>query len=173
MSESQKIADLLSDENIKVFTMSGVIYGIDKASIYVTPLTYEELDEVERGGVKGLCFHQMLGFDLDKTKPLSISIDPRWLISMVREIRRHRVTLRQMMETRAWWGKIPKPDQEAIDHITAAYQGGWISDFQLWDCLGHHDGPVSGQVAIRVYERLGFEPLTGYPLTRKQEKLDE
>jgi hypothetical protein len=117
----------------------------------------------------------MLGFDLDKTKPLSISIDPRWLISMVREIRQHRDRnhMRKAIENRDWWGKIPKPDQAAIDHITAAYRGGWISDFQLWDCLGHHEGPVSGQVAIRVYEELGFEPLTGYPLTRKQEKTDE
>jgi len=48
--------------------------------------------------------------------------------------------------------------------VKALYFDGHITDWQLWDVLGHHQSPIRFTQARQVYQYLGFRPHAGYPL---------
>lgn len=72
-------------------------------------------------------------------------------------------------EDRRWWGYLHTLTVEArADYVVTCYQKGHIIDHELWDVLVTHNGPLPYLVAVKVYKRLGFEPFSGYPLTKAQ-----
>jgi len=89
MKGSQRVAEVLTDRNLEVATLSDVVEQMDRESVNVDRLAEKELGDVMEGGVRGACLHAMLGINLNTEIPLSVSIDPRLLVSMVREIQQH------------------------------------------------------------------------------------
>jgi hypothetical protein len=76
----------------------------------------------------------------------------------------------QRCHDRQWWRWLeclPLESQCVI--IKALYLGGCITDWQLWDVLGHHQSPIPFTQARQVYRDLGFKPHAGYPLTKEVE----
>ena len=74
----------------------------------------------------------------------------------------------QRFNDRRWWQwLICLPVASRCVVVKALYLGKSISDWQLWDVLGHHQSPIPSTEASQVYRDLGFKPHAGYPLQKE------
>ncbi len=74
----------------------------------------------------------------------------------------------QRFNDRRWWQWLScLPVESRCVVVKALYLGKSISDWQLWDVLGHHQSPIPFTEARQVYHDLGFKPHMGYPLTKE------
>lgn len=68
---------------------------------------------------------------------------------------------------RGWWNYFLTGDMDDdVAFIIAAHRGGDLDDYDLWDVLSAHHGPIPSNIACQIYETLGFVPFAGYPLQR-------
>ena len=74
----------------------------------------------------------------------------------------------QRFNDRRWWQWLSCfPVASRCVIVQALYLGGSITDWQLWDVLGHQDSPIPFAEARKIYQDLGFKPFAGYPLTKQ------